>query len=121
MSQCLHPCPSCAQHVRAGETACPFCGAALEARACEKPAGARPLSRAAILFVGATAAAACGGSESTGGGNGDAATDANQNGDGSTDGPVALYGPAPVDGGMDASDSGSVVLYGPAPVDGGAG
>jgi hypothetical protein len=62
MSQCLHPCPSCAQHLRASETVCPFCDAALPEGfgICAHPAPrGRPMSRAALLFVGANVAAGC--------------------------------------------------------------
>jgi len=79
MSQCLHPCPSCAQHLRASETVCPFCDAALPEGfgICAQPAPrGRPMSRAALLFVGANAAAGC-----------------------SADAPVPLYGPATIDAG----------------------
>jgi hypothetical protein len=144
MSPCLHPCPSCAQHLRATETVCPFCAAALPSGfgVCAQPNAARgrPVSRAALLFVGATAAAGCGGTtqESTfaaDGGSHDAAMDSA--GDEDTGLPVALYGPGPIqDGGFprpDASqdaakdapsesgdEGGGVILYGPAPFDGGA-
>jgi hypothetical protein len=98
------------------------------------------MSRAALLFVGATVAAACGGqTESLGGGTGDGGRDAvaNETGGGGDDTdaqPVAMYGPAPVqdsgpreaapdapaDAPSDASDSGGLpVMYGPAPIDAG--
>jgi len=144
MSPCLHPCPSCAQHLRATETACPFCDAVLPEGfgVCRQQAGTggRPMSRAALLFVGATVAASCGGSVETGSttdgghaadsGGGDADIDAQ---------PVTLYGPGPIfdasrpdarpDAASDAPstdapaetgyDGGSAVLYGPAMIDGG--
>ena len=145
MSQCLHPCPSCARHLRAGEPRCLFCAAALPVGfgVCAQAPGARgrPVSRAALLFVGATAAAGCGGrQESTftpGDGGLDAATDSAGEGE-DTGMPVALYGPGPIedsglprpDASQDAAkdapseagdEGGGVVLYGPAPVDGGGG
>lgn len=112
MGACLYPCTSCERHVRAGEPACPFCGAAMPA---ENPAGAcaspQPAaSRAAVLFATAAVVAACGGSTSP---------TSSSSGE-----PVALYGPAPVqDAGSDAAtDAGEpVALYGPAPVDAGDG
>ncbi|HEX8791067.1 MAG TPA: hypothetical protein VF765_08935 [Polyangiaceae bacterium] len=72
MSRRLHPCPSCEQHVRASETRCPFCDAplpagfgAIERAPVASDASGHPLSRAALLFVGATTAAACGGKTQT--------------------------------------------------------
>jgi hypothetical protein len=137
----LHPCPSCAQHLRAGETVCPFCDAALPAGfgASARPRGApgRPSSRAALLFAAATVAAGCGGAtEANVFGEGDGGHDAAP-GDGSGGDdygqPVALYGPAPVydagprpdaskDAATDATEEdsgGGVILYGPAPYDAG--
>lgn len=65
MSRRLQPCPSCAQHLRADEIRCPFCDAPLPAGfgalAPARGAIGRPMSRAALLFFGATATAACGG------------------------------------------------------------
>jgi hypothetical protein len=135
MSQCLHPCPSCAQHLRSTETVCPFCDAALPEGfgVCARSAGAqgRPMSRAALLFVGATVAASCGGSTESGfvsDGGREGSTDS---GDGDLDGPVALYAPSPVDAGprpdaatdapTDAQPGwdGPAVLYGPAMIDSG--
>ena len=59
----LAPCPACNRHVDAGESACPFCAAALPVslRAQQLPATPRRLSRAALLAAGATliGAAAC--------------------------------------------------------------
>jgi len=112
MSRCLHPCPSCARHLRSGETACPFCDAPLPAGfgACTSVAPAdrspgRVKSRAAVLFFAATAATACGGqtaatSTGTGDGGHDAAArdgaaidDAGEDVDAM---PIAAYGPAPI-------------------------
>src|SRR5690242_19819780 len=63
----LHPCPSCARHVRVVEMQCPFCAAALPERAAP-PARKVPrgLGRAALMAFGvaaATSLAACGSSE----------------------------------------------------------
>lgn len=142
MSQCLHPCPSCAQHLRATETVCPFCALALPEGfgVCAQRAGprGRPMSRAALLFVGATVTASCGGATETGtpaDGGREATADSGEE----TGPPVTLYGPGPVfdagprpdagadapseaasDGATDApSFDGSAVLYGPAMIDGG--
>jgi hypothetical protein len=152
MSACLHPCPACARHIRGAERACPFCQAALPegfgvcsgARA-SRAAQGRPASRAALLFVGAAAAAGCGGSvdantSGTDGGGRDAAqSDAKGGGDASDEdatpaqdsGLPVMYGPAPidsgpprdagVDGGDDAAPDtgGGVPLYGAPPFDAG--
>jgi hypothetical protein len=97
----LRPCSACARHIQATESACPFCGAAVSeafAQSNRTPAGVTaPLTRAALLFMGATAATACSSSSS------------------SAPGPLPAYGPAPIE---DASSdhSGPVALYGPAPV-----
>ena len=60
--ECMHPCPSCARHVRSFETTCPFCEATLPG-ACllpDAPPLGRVASRAAITFFAAAAIAACG-------------------------------------------------------------
>jgi hypothetical protein len=61
----LVPCPSCARHVRATESACPFCATARvpSAAPVTRTPGQR-LSRAALFALGASAAAvaACSGS-----------------------------------------------------------
>ncbi len=116
---CLHSCTSCSRHVRATERSCPFCDAPLGSDfidACPRRAKpGRKLTRAALLFAGATALAACGGKEDSGS-------------SGSTSGAVAVYGPAPIrDASPDTADAaeqpdaGPVALYGPAPVDAGDG
>lgn len=55
----LVPCSSCARHVRASETACPFCAVALTGIAKRAPLSP-VLTRAAFMFASATALAACG-------------------------------------------------------------
>jgi hypothetical protein len=119
----LHPCPACARHIRAEEGTCPFCGEAT-------PDGfgniaraklAAPMSRAAILFMGATAVSAC--SSSTSGSlmalYGPAPVMDSGAKDGSNDvTAVPLYAAAPVDSGVDA---GAMPAYGAAPVDSGEG
>lgn len=66
MSQ-LVPCPGCERHVRLSDSNCPFCsreldgkalGAAYAARRGQVPSG---LKRAALVALGASVAAACGG------------------------------------------------------------
>jgi hypothetical protein len=99
------------------------------------------MSRAALLFVGATvaaSAASCGGATESGPGMGDsgreASTDTGGGGDDTDAEPVALYGPAPIydggpqlDGARDAAkeaESGvdaTAVMYGPATIDSGNG
>jgi hypothetical protein len=61
----LEPCPACRRHVRVDESACPFCGGALEASAPRSLAAGR-LTRAAV-FAGAALAGAtgCGGKQKT--------------------------------------------------------
>jgi len=103
--ECMHPCPSCARHVRSYETACPFCEAALPGR-CERP-DAPPLgrvaSRAALTFFAAAAIAACGKTSTTN----DPQPQITKYGGPPMDiadaqvvepipEPVAVYGPAPV-------------------------
>ena len=92
----LVPCRSCARHVRATDSACPFCGSAVQAR---PRAFATPqvphahLSRAALFALGAAAAAAtagCSGQVSPLDGGGDAAVVDG----GVADGAVADAGPA---------------------------
>lgn len=53
----LHPCASCARHVRASEARCPFCGAVLTSEASALTVGAR-LGRAALFAFRTTAVAA---------------------------------------------------------------
>lgn len=66
MSNALIPCTSCARHVRATESACPFCAAALplSARSVQRALPKARLGRAATFAFGAAAlavgAAACG-------------------------------------------------------------
>ena len=99
------------------------------------------MSRAALLFVGATVAASCGGATEwgpAGDGGKEAATDSGGiDGDDTDAEPVALYGPAPIhdggprlDGSPDAADAakdaasgdeGTAVMYGPATIDSGNG
>jgi hypothetical protein len=120
----LLPCASCARHVRASESACPFCGAALEASATPTAATVpgRRLSRAALFALGASAAAvaACSGSVSSsdGGAPDGAALDGSAR-DAAFDDVQAVpaYGIAP----MDASNDGPIPapLYGAPPPDGG--
>ena len=56
----LVSCSGCQRHVKREETACPFCGHELEAASPEPRRAGPVLSRAAAIFAGATAIAACG-------------------------------------------------------------
>lgn len=118
----LRPCTTCHRHVRRNETRCPFCEAELDG---SPDAGGpkipgTPLTRAAIIFGAATAVAACtsggpdvpGPSSSSGG---------SSSGNTSSSGAAPAYGVPEIDSGdPDTNDSGGpVALYGPAPVDGG--
>jgi hypothetical protein len=89
----LVPCPGCARHVRANETACPFCDAAIGEpveRVFAPIANDRLFTRAALTFatVAATSLTACG-KEST-----DKPPPAPTNT--ADPGPVPVYGPAPM-------------------------
>ena len=57
----LVPCSSCDRHVEANETACPFCGAAREARpdvgACSGPCSGHTFPRMSRLALAAAGAA----------------------------------------------------------------
>ncbi len=114
----LGPCASCGRHVRATESACPFCAATLEPVAAS-PSATRSvgrIGRAAIFAFGAvasTSAAACGGDA----GMPDAASVVD------TGGPAPLYGGAPdaaIDAAEATNDSGNVgPAYGTPPDDAG--
>jgi hypothetical protein len=120
----LQQCPSCSRHIKTEEAACPFCGHATPQGFSElvRPKGPPALSRAAVLFMSATAVTglaaplACG-SSSTGGGN---EVDSGQHDSG---GPVAAYGPAIIDSGLQDSGQqdtgGPLPAYGPAVIDSG--
>lgn len=103
---CLHVCPSCARHVRSDETSCPFCERLLpEDFAVCGPARAtdRPLTRAALVLMSATALTACGKTSTSSPGSG-----------------VDIYGPAPVDVRADSGATEAqmpVAVYGPPPMD----
>jgi hypothetical protein len=132
MASPLVPCPSCARHVRAGETACPFCASALPADlgAQAVPAAPGRLSRAAAFVFGASlSVAACSsevntssGTTTTGGTGGSKAT---TTGTGPDDdgGSQSHYGTPAFDGGTGGSpddDGGAMSLYGDPPMpDGG--
>jgi hypothetical protein len=95
---CLHVCPACSRHVRANEPACPFCALVLPAdfsvcARATRPPPSRPLTRASLVLMGATALAACG--KSTGAPTGPPAVQGDA-GAGPIEMPVAVYGPAPV-------------------------
>jgi hypothetical protein len=50
----LTPCPRCSRHVRAGDPACPFCGAAIGFSSRKQPARFRRFTRAAAWAFGAS-------------------------------------------------------------------
>ncbi len=144
MAATFQACPACARHIKVEEGACPFCGARTPEGFANvvRPRVAAPLSRAAILFVSATAvtgaalATGCGSSSDAGpvvlygpapivdSGTADsragdsATTDSGRVDSGVDSGNAVLYGPAPVDSG---TDEGPMVMYGPAVVDSGMG
>lgn len=110
MSQ-LIPCPSCARHVRANDTTCPFCAAALALAPVAAPVLGERLGRAALFAFGAAMAtnvAACSMSSTPPTDTGTASPDT---------------GSAPADAGVDAAgnpDSGFFPPYGtPPPEDAG--
>jgi hypothetical protein len=134
MSMSLVPCADCSRHIRDDEAACPFCGARVKRIAQRRAiASSRPMSRAAVLFVGAAAAAGCGGVETTAGGSDAQASDDERSSDATSDATgvvdapedqsmIALYGPAPVDAApVDAAaiDAGMIPIYGSAIIEGG--
>ncbi|MEO8875487.1 MAG: hypothetical protein ABI461_07870 [Polyangiaceae bacterium] len=100
----LVPCPGCARHVRASESACPFCSAELPTDLASRavPAAGRRLSRAAAFTFATTLAVA-----------GAAGTEACTS--------CTLYGAPPIDIGTEdgGGDGGHASLYGIAPNDSG--
>ncbi|MBN9159609.1 MAG: hypothetical protein J0I07_01490 [Myxococcales bacterium] len=120
MATRLRLCGACARHVRVTDPVCPFCGAAgAETGSSTAAELARPLSRAAVLFVGATTLAACvggpgdlssssGGSDTSGSGSsssGSSGDPASSSSSGQPEPepepdpeplPAPAYGPAPV-------------------------
>jgi len=108
----LRPCPSCARHVRAAETACPFCASALAPTSIAAPAVGERLGRAALFAFGAavaTNAIGCGTAVAPDdGGPGDAQVEASDVGndaglrDAHIGGFDAGYGGPPHDAGHDA-------------------
>ncbi len=130
MYEPLIPCLSCARHVRASESSCPFCGAVVPEGSASRaiPSAPRRLGRAATFMFGASLAAA-GCSSAAQPADGETARDAPAD-EGSI---VLLYG-VPVDAQTDSaqadvqpdaavdtgpSDDGSnIALYGdPLPID----
>jgi hypothetical protein len=93
MASYLVPCEGCTRHLRAIETACPFCGLARESDHAGPSAalGGRALTRAALVFAAAAATTSCGPE---------------------SNGPVAVYGPAPVQ-----VEAGTTVTVTPPPSD----
>lgn len=135
----LVPCPSCGRHVRAAESACPFCDAALPSGLAARaiPGARERLSRAKLAVFGATASmalAACG--TAVGNGNTDGAAEASVVADSNTgasdtgaardEGPPdegntsADYGaPPPRDAGQPDDNGGPGPEYGAPPPDAG--
>ena len=138
MSQ-LHPCPSCARHVKKAEAACPFCGASISlGGVAPRTRPTQRMGRAATFAFGAavaTSVVACSspaptpgndaagtdaavvtdtGTSDDGGGSEDAATAVDANIDTGT--PVAAYGGPMFDTGSDqdaGADTGApTTLYG---------
>jgi hypothetical protein len=75
MTTPLRPCPGCSRHVRASESACPFCGGELDAAFRSAPSPRAPvvgrLSRAALFAIGAGGVVvACGSGSGSGGDSG---------------------------------------------------
>jgi hypothetical protein len=139
MAQPLVPCPSCARHVLATETQCPFCASALPDDLEDQviPGAPRRLSRAAAFMLGASLAVtgcegtvvteeASGASSGGGGAGGQGSASSGGQGGGPVDdgGGQPLYGvPPPMDAGADApdDDGGVMAMYGiPPPQDAGA-
>lgn len=63
----LIPCPGCQRHVRAGDSACPFCGVSVRSSTAASravPRASAGLKRAALFALSATVAASACGSES---------------------------------------------------------
>jgi uncharacterized membrane protein YgcG len=119
----LRPCTACSRHVRITDGECPFCGVANESAKTAPVDLGKPLSRAAVVFFGATALAACTGGpndptsssssssgNSSGGGN--TSSSSGTSGSGTSSGtnpepdpdpmPQPAYGVPPID--LDAGD-----------------
>jgi hypothetical protein len=87
----LHVCPSCARHVRASETACPFCAARLGFAT--RTSVASRLGRSALLAL-----AACGGPSCPPRENAESPVEVVTLADGGTEirqVPIAIYGTVP--------------------------
>lgn len=116
----LVPCPGCARHVRASESACPFCAAALPTDLASHavPPANRRLTRGAAFTFAATvvvgSAVACGGTVDQGGGSTMYGLP-NIEDAGWQDGgqPIPAYGAAYVDSGSN-DDGGILPMYGAA-------
>lgn len=110
MSQ-LHPCPSCARHVKKAEAVCPFCGTSISlSGVAPRTRPTQRMGRAATFAFGAavaTSLAACGGGTTPTG------TDANTSID---SGVSPLYGGPPD---ADGTDGGGGAMYGGPPGDAG--
>jgi hypothetical protein len=119
----LRPCIECHRHVRGNEARCPFCDADLAVASAASPKVSGPaLTRAAIIFGAATVVAACtsGGPDTPGPSSSSGGSSSGNTS--SSSGAAPAYGVPEIDSGdPDDKDSGGpVALYGPAPIqDGG--
>jgi hypothetical protein len=62
MASRLTPCPSCSRHVKIGPPSCPFCGGDVPTEVAPRVLKLAPgasITRAALMFAGATAVNAC--------------------------------------------------------------
>ncbi len=127
MYEPLIPCPSCARHVRARESACPFCAATLPADPGARAVPATPgrLGRAAAFFFGAAVTVAGCSTEVTTNATGDTtggaggASSGNGGHGGAGNATASGAGAGLPDAGPD-DDGGGFVLYGdPPPPDAG--
>lgn len=118
MARRLHPCASCARHVRVTDVSCPFCGGPM-GEVTAVPVASRALSRAAVVFFGATTLAACVG------GPGDPSTSTSSGGGSSSGTSSGASGSSGAPGASSSGtsgdpepepDPGAQPLYGPAPV-----
>jgi hypothetical protein len=128
MYEPLIPCPSCARHVRARESACPFCASALPGGVGERaiPATPQRLGRAAAFFFGAAVTVASCATEvtdapsGTTGGTGGASSSSGGQGGAGNGGNVTATGAGAglPDAGPD-DDGGVFTMYGVPPFDAG--
>lgn len=114
----LTSCSSCQRLVRLADATCPFCKSPV---AHGGAGGAAPRVRRGLMLVGAAAiSVSCGGTAQPA--YGMPPIDASAQ-DAAPDGPIAMYGGPPVDGGLDAArdaaSDGPIAAYGGPPLDSG--